>query len=371
MEHEPTGSAAPRRQRWTGPGAWIALGVFVLGRLALEPLKDAPHFDRNGMDGFNAMEVYALRKHPTPVKVAFFGSSQSLWAIIASDVAHETGLNPDEVRNLANEGGTPFDMWNFIRRNETLMKELRLAVVEINPFVLRQSLDGDKRVQTDVFQHATLSERMLLTHRADRVAQTAEWLLPLHSTRHSLRSAFLVALDPDPGNPIYPCPDQRIFPASDWHASHHRRSSRKERLTLTAEAAAKRLVGNWRLSKLQDYCLRQSLAWFAAHRVRVIFHEMPVHPEVVQLIRSHPDYEKGHEDFIRYVESLTPPPLARIYTPDPADCGLTLEHMADRTHINETGAHLYSHHMAEKLRQFLPELDGLGSEESHTSARGR
>ncbi|RBP44469.1 hypothetical protein DES53_104290 [Roseimicrobium gellanilyticum] len=319
------------------------------------------------MDAFNATETYTLRKQPSPVKVAFFGSSQSLWAIIADDVARETGLNPAEVRNLSSEGGTPFDLWNLIRRNEEHLRELRLAVVEVNPFVLRQSLDGDSRVQTDFYQHATFSERMLLKNRANRVGQIAEWLMPVRSVRHSLESVVLNVMDPEPGNPIYPCPEQRTAPASDWHAWHHKSTLAKERLTLSPDAAAKRMVGNWRLSKLQDHSLRQSLDWFVKHRVRVVFHELPVHPEVMKKVREVPEYEEGHAKFVAYIESLKPQPLARLYTPDPADCGLKVEHMADRTHINENGAHLYSRHMAEKLRQFLPELDlvDVGGEDAH------
>lgn len=363
----PKPTAKTGLKRWFGPSGWVALGVFTLGRLALEPLRDAPHFDKHGMDAFNATERYTLKNNPNPVKVAFFGSSQSLWAIIAGDVARETGMNPAEVRNLSCEGGTPFDVWNLIRRNEAHLRELRLAVVEVNPFVLRQSLDADERVQTDLYQHADFSERMLLKNRANRVGQLAEWALPVCSVRHSLESAILNVMDPDPGNPIYPCPEQRTAPASDWHAWHQKSTLAKERLTLSPHTAANRMVGNWRLSKLQDHSLRASLAWFAQHRVRVVFHELPVHPEVMKVVREVPEYRQGHDKFIAYIESLKPQPLARIYTPDPADCGLQVEHMADRTHINENGAHLYSRHIAEKLSQFLPELDVVdaGGEDAH------
>lgn len=346
--------------RWFGPGAWVALAVFALGRLALEPLRDDPHFDRNGMDAFNAAETYTLRNHPQHVKVAFFGSSQSLWAVIADDVARETGLDPRQVRNLASEGGTPFDMWNLIRRNEEALKDLRLAVVEVNPFVLRRSMDGDRRVETDVYQHGQFAERMMLYHRADRIRQGAEWVLPVCSVRHSLESLLLNVVAPAPGMPMYPCPEQRTAPAAGWHSDQSAVLAGKERMNLTPDAAAKRFVGNWRLSKLQDHSMRSALAWFEAHRVRVIFHEMPLHPEVVESIKKDATLDEGHTAFIKYVDSLTPPPLARIYTPDPADCGLATEHMADRTHINEKGAHLYSRHMAARLLQFLPELEGLG-----------
>jgi hypothetical protein len=326
--------------------------VFVLGRLALEPFRDAPHFDERGMEAFGTTEAYLLRKNPAPVKVAFFGSSQSVWAILTEDIAADISEDPAGVRNLAVEGGTPFDMWNLLRRNEDKLQSLRVAIVEVNPFVLKQGLDSDVRVVLDVAQHATLSERLMLTHRADRVQQVAEWVLPLQSLRRSLQSAFLNLADPDPGFPPYPCPEQRIHPAVGWKVDGNRHS-KKERQNVSAEMAAKRMVGFWKLSKLQDHAMRESLAWFARHNVRVIFHELPVHPEVIEVIHQNPAYEQGHKDFLAYVDSLSPPPFARSITPDPAQCGIQAEGLADRTHLNQIGAAIYSRYLSARLRSFL------------------
>jgi hypothetical protein len=351
---EPASPTSPPRpiRRWFGRGALVTVAVFALGRLALEPIRDAPHFDERGMEAYGATEAYLLRKNPAPVKVAFFGSSQSIWAILSGDIAADIGEDPAGVRNLAVEGGTPFDMWNLLRHNEDKLQSLRLAIVEVNPFVFKQGLDSDVRVSLDVAQHATLSERLMLTHRADRVRQVAEWVFPFQSLRRSLRSAFLNAADPDPGFPPYPCPEQRMHPAVGWKVDGNRHL-KKERQTTSAETAAKRMVGNWKLSKFQDHAMRESLAWFARHHVRVIFHELPVHPEVIDVIHQNPLYEKGHQDFLAYVGSLTPPPFARSITPDPADCGITAREMADRTHLNQLGAAIYSRHLAGKLRTFL------------------
>jgi hypothetical protein len=355
MEPPSEPSNPPLMRRWFGPGAFVTLGVFVLGRLALEPLRDTPHYDARGMEAYGATENFLLRNVKAPVKVGLFGSSQSVWALLADDVARDLGEKPEEVRNLAVEGGTPFDTWNLIRRNEAALSQLRLAVVEVNPFVLKQGLDSDPRVSVDIAQHATISERLLLAHRADRVKQVAEWTLPVLSVRRSLESAFLNVIDPQPGLSIYPRPDQRIYPAVGWKLGTHRHV-KKDRLTLSPLVAAKRMVGNWRCSKLQDYALRETLAWFERHQVRVIFHEPPVHPEVVSVMHEHPELEKGHRDFVAYVDSLRPAPIARIDAADPALCGITAEQMADRTHVNELGAHTYSHHIAMKIREALPDL---------------
>jgi hypothetical protein len=330
----------------------VTLAVFVLGRLALEPLRDAPHFDERGMEAFGTTENYLLRKNPDAVQVAFFGSSQSVWAIMPEEIASDMGEDPAHVRNLAVEGGTPFDMWNLLRRNEAKLSSMRLAVVEVNPFVLKQGLESDPRVELDIAQHGTVTERLMLTHREDRVTQMAEWLLPMWSVRRSLRSAFLNVVDPEPGFPPYPCPEQRMRPAVGWKVDG-RRHALKERQTVSPELAAKRMVGGWRLSDLQDYSLKQSLAWFAQHSVRVIFHELPVHPDLMQVVHANPLFEKGHKEFHDYIDALRPAPFARSITPDPADCGISADDMADRTHLNQLGAAIYSRQLATKLRTFL------------------
>lgn len=339
-------------RHWGGPAALVTLAVFVLGRIALEPLRPVPHFDERGMEAYSSTEIYLLRDQPDAVEVAFFGSSQSVWALLADDVARMIGENPGHVRNLAVEGGTPFDMWNLIRRNEEKFKDLRVAIVEVNPFVLKQGLDSDPRVALDIAQHGTVPERMMLAHREDRVKQMAEWVLPVLSVRRSLQSVFLDAVHPAPGLPMYPCPEQRTHPAVGWKVDG-KPHLKKERQSVTPEVAAKRMVGGWRLSKLQDHAFRQSLDWFARHGVRVIFHELPVHPEVIDAIHRDPSLMRGQEHYMAYLDSLQPQPFARTLMPDPAACGITADEMADRTHLNEHGARIYSTHLAAKVRSFL------------------
>lgn len=352
MDTPPASAEPPRARRWSGPAAWLAVAVFVAGRLAVEPLRDVPHFDSVGMEGYGATEVYQLRKNPEPVEIAFFGSSESVWAILSEDVARDLGENPARVRNLATSGGTPYDIWNIIRRNPEKLASLRVAVIEVNPFVFKQGLDSDPRVAVDISQHGTMEERQMLSHRSDRIWQMAEWVLPLTSVRRSLQTAFLNVVDPDPGCAVFPEPEQRIYPAVGWKVDGHRHMT-KRRQTISPRVAAQRLVGNWRLSRLQDASFRRSLDWLAAHHVRIIFQELPVHPEVVKAVRADPLLEQGHASFLAYLDTLERKPEASIFTPDPADCGIAAEHMADRTHVNELGAHLYSHYIAAKLRPLL------------------
>lgn len=351
--------ARPLFRSWFGLGAWVALAVFVLGRLGLEAFRETPLYDNRGMDAYSAVEKFMLQKDPNPVRVAFFGTSQSVWGIISSDLAGDWGLPQEQVRNLATEGGTPFDIWNLIRRNEDKLADLRLAIVEVNPFVLRQSLDSDPRVRADVAQHATWSERLLVADRAERREHLAEWTLPIRSVRRPLYNVFLNMLDPMPGNAIYPWPERRVYPVSDWRAENVDSHKDKGRKLIPAAQAAKKLVGNWKLSKLQDYSLRQSLDWMRARGVRVIFHELPVHPEVYQAIVADPALRRGHDAFLQYVDTLQPVPVARVLTPDPAACGLRVEHMADRTHCNEIGAHIYSHYLARQLHAQVLQTQGI------------
>jgi hypothetical protein len=129
--------------RWFGSGAVVALAVLIAGRFAAEGLRGLPHFDeRGGMDAYGAVETYCLKKNPNPVEVACFGTSQSVFGISAKEVAEGLGEKTERVRNLGTPGGTPFDMWSMVRRNPECFKDLHLAVVEINPFVLQKGLEG-------------------------------------------------------------------------------------------------------------------------------------------------------------------------------------------------------------------------------------
>lgn len=349
-------------RRWFGSAGSVALGVFLLGRLALEPLRDLPVYDNRGVDAYSAIETYLLRDNPVLPKIAFFGTSQSVWDVVASDFATDWGLDPGEVRNLSTEGGTPFDIWNMVRRNEGKLKELRLAIVEVNPLVLRHGMDTDPRVRVDVAQHATLRERLLISDRRERAWHVAEWALPVRAVRQPLRNVFLNVLNPQPGHPIYPYANARVTPVADWRAENAGQHQTKARKLVPPELAAKRFVGGWRLSKLQDHSLRQALQWFASHGVRVIFHELPVHPEVHRVIRDDGAIQRGHANFISYLDTL-PPPAARFLNLDPAAFGIEPLHMADRTHCNELGAHLYSHQLAAMIRPFLPRSAPSGKSE--------
>ncbi|MEZ0276477.1 MAG: hypothetical protein ACAH88_16325 [Roseimicrobium sp.] len=342
-------------RRWFGKSAWIALAVFILGRLALEPARALPMYDIRGMDAYGAVETFQLRKKDALVKIGFFGTSQSVWGVISDEVAQAWSMPPSEVRNLSIEGGTPFGMWSLIRRNEEKLSRLRVAIVEVNPFVLRQSLDADTRVRANLAQHATLAERFLVRPRSERVQHVAEWLLPVRSVRRPLYSAALNVLDPEPGNPVYPWPEKRVSPMADWKAENAAAHTEKGRKLIPPYLAAKRMVGNWKLSALQDYSLKQCLDWFEKRGVKVILHELPVHPEVYAVIQKDEALKKGNDAFLRYVDTLKPTPVARILTPDPATCGLATEHMADRTHCNELGARIYSRYLAEKLKMDVVE----------------
>lgn len=336
-------------RRWFGPSAFIALAVLVGGRLLLEPLRDKAHFDEQGMDPFHAVEKFVLRQDPHPIDLAFFGSSQSVWGILSGNVANELELNPRAVRNLASPGGTPLEAWHMVQRNQDRLSHLRCAVIEINPFVLRDALDDDPRTMSTVSQMGSLHERMMLDEPADRALQVGEWLLPVNSVRRSLATTFLDVLKPKPGNAIFPKPDFRTRPFAVWRVRPGTEDCAIQRLTVSAKTAAKRLILHWSPSKLQDESLRNLLTWFKKRHIPVVMHQPPVHPDVVKAMLEDEEFASSYRDYKHYLASLRPKPLELISAFDPANCGLTELHLSDRTHLNEMGARAYSRFLAEKL----------------------
>ncbi|HSJ03017.1 MAG: hypothetical protein ACAI34_05800 [Verrucomicrobium sp.] len=337
---------------WFGSGAVVAVIVLILGRLALEPLRSLPHFDVHGMDAYGAVETYVLKNRTShaPVEVACFGSSQSVFGILPEEVAHGLGEPEDRVLNLGTAGGTPFDMWSLVRRNPERFKDLHLAVVEINPFVLNKGLENDDRLLLSISQKASLEERLMISNRPMRCRQVADLVVPLYSVRRSLRSLFLNILDPSPGNDVCPCPEQRIHPAAGWAVDKASNRKDRERQTTSAQTVAKRFFGTWKVSHLQDESLRHLLAWFHEHHVPVVLHQMPIHPEVAHIIESEPKFHKNYVSFSQYIESLSPSPAAVIRIMGTADCGASESDLADRTHLNQLGAGIYSRFLAEKIK---------------------
>jgi len=339
--------------RWFGPAGFVALGVFVAGRLALEPLRSAPQVDDEGLDPYGAVETFRLEENRAPMEVAFFGSSQTIWGIVTQPIAKKLGRKPSRVVNLGTAGGTPFEMWNLVRRNPREFKRLRLAVIEINPFILRPGLEGDPRIFAAVSSRASLLERFMLRDQADRLWQAAEWVLPVNSVRRSLESALENIVGNRKWKKFNADLDQRIKPGKDWETGPRRATANKERRAIPPETAAKRIVGNWQISSFQDYALRSLLQWMSDVHVPVVLHQLPVHPEVARLIRDDPRYSQCYQDYCDYTDSLEPAPRAIFRSPAPSEFGGDAGDMADRTHLNKAGAMLYSEQLAEKIRPFM------------------
>lgn len=343
-------------RRWWGSSALVAAGVFLVGRLAVEPMRTVPQYDDKGMDPFGAVEKFRLKDDSRPFSVAMFGSSVSIWGVLPGIVADELKLPHHELRKLAVVGGTAFDHWKLVERNPHKFSSMRVALIEINPRMAHPDLESDERLRFTIGQHATWHEREQLRRSLERKRQRLDVVLPIVSVRRSLRSLFLNCVQPEPGAPVFPTPDYRLYPLSTWHVPAHGKPYFRD--VVSPPVAAHRLVENWRLSRLQDECLRKLLDFLRARGVRVILYQLPVHPDVVTEIRKTPNCAEGYERFMSYVDSLGVAPEDRIQLLEIAECGVPKEGMRDLTHFNEVGAKIYSHWLGSRLR---PMLDAGGA----------
>jgi hypothetical protein len=336
-------------RRWFGAAGIVAASLFVIGRVALEPLRSVAHIDKGSMEDFAAVETFRLRQIPDLPELAFFGSSIGLWAVIPQVIADELGEPREVVRNLAIPGGTPFDLWNLIRRNPGTFSGLRMAAIEVNPIMLNWNKEEESRLQVSISQHATLEERRRLALRGGRNRQTAEWVLPVSSVRRPLRTAFLNALGPEAGRAAFPIIDRAVCPAPDWYAANAG-GHVTDRVRVTPDVAARRLVRGWHVSKFQDHALREVLCWLDDRNIPVVLHQAPISADVADLLCTNPVYAKGYASYLRYLDSLRPAPDAMIRILHPAGCAIGAEGLADRTHLNEIGATAYSRFLAAKIR---------------------
>jgi hypothetical protein len=338
--------------RWIGPSGIVAAVIFIAARLALEPIRDLPKFDDKGMDAYAAIEEFRLRKMPEPFEIGVFGSSVAVWGIIPEVLAGSMGEDPARLRLLAVEGGTAFDMWNLVRRNEGSFKAMRLALVEINPRELNQNLEGDPRLTLDLAQHARHSELMMMRHRSDRVRFVAEELLPLFSIRRSLRTLHLNLADPDPGDPLCPEVAGRTVPF-DWAVPDPESAVFDLKNRITPDTAARRIAAYWKPSALMTHCLREFIRWMESRGVRVVFFQMPIHPAVAAIVRSDPKCIAGYAFYQQHLEALGIPQAGFLPTFSIEDCGIPEKGLRDHTHLNELGARIYCQHLGGQLKTFL------------------
>ena len=339
-------------KQWFGPSGLIALAVFVIGRLLLEPVRPVPQFDGDGMDPFGAVETFRLRKMPGQIETAVLGSSVTIWGIMPEVMAEELHASAETVRALGVAGGTPFEMWSMVRRNEEKFASLKLAILEVNPMVIDEDMEGDPRVEYDLCQRASLSERLMVGDPYERAVLVSEWLLPLQSVRRSLNSLFLNLADVERGAAICPKPDRRAYPLGGWKIKDMTAEDNMAKSVLKPAVAARRLIGQWRLSQIQDRSYRSLIAWLKSRNVAIVLHQMPVHPEVVDEMRKNKSHLESYAAYTDYVQSLGIPPEAVFQHLEISECGVPRKGMRDHTHFNEIGALAYSTHLAKKIREW-------------------
>ncbi len=347
----------PSIRRWIGPSGFVALAVVVLGRLLLEPARDLPRFDKEGMDAFHVVDVHRLKTHPEPFEIAALGSSVSIWGIIPEEIATSVGLPSTAVRKLAVQGGTAFDMWHLVKRNPDQFEHLKAAIVELNPRMLDDDTEGG-RMRLTAAQHASFDERRLMRLKSERWLQKVDLILPIYSVRRPLKDACLNVLNPSPHSQVLPNVTQRLEPFNaGWHVLGGDQKHHYFVETVTAESTANRLYGHWRLSRLYDNSLRQLLAWFRGRDIPVLFHQPPVHPDVAAHMEVTEKETQGYASYSAYLAELDIGSPGFFTPVSCMDCDIPIHGMRDHTHLNEIGARIYSRKLGSLLRPMLEPPD--------------
>lgn len=352
MTENPTTPASSGLRRWFGPAGFISVGLLLAGRIAVESVRLAPHFESDSMEPHAAVETFRLRKDPRTIKTAIFGSSVTIWGVIPEIIAEETHTDPAGVRKLAVQGGTAFDMWKLVQNNPDKFQKVRVALIEIGPRLLDEDNETG-RVALTISQHAFLPERLLLKQPSARAEQVWDYVLGFDSARRSLRTSFLNVVKPHPGWAVYPEPDDRIHPHGHWELT----GPRHFRPKVTAEKAARILVNDWKASRLHDGSFRKLLAWFRERNAEIILYQMPVHPDVVECILNDKDYAEGYASYRSYIESLGVAPNHMIRPLIATECGISEDGMKDHTHLNQAGATTYSHFLGKEVQLILKPPD--------------
>lgn len=339
--------------RWLGPSALFALAVVLVGRIALEPVRDLPRFDHEGMDPFHVVETYRIRDKKEPFTVAILGSSVSIWGIIPEAMAESLGQPRSAIRKLAIQGGTAFDMWHLVERNPSRFEGLKAAVVEINPRMFDDDTEPG-RLRLTAAQIANYHERKALHLKSERWIQRADYFIPIYSVRRPLRDVILDIAHPSPQSPFFPKVAQRLEPFNPgWVVTNEDPAHHFFVTNVTAEAAAKRLYGRWRLSKLHDESFQKLMKWFQERNISVLLHQPPVHPSVAEHIIDSAKERDGMRVYGMYLANLGLEEETFFRPLSCLDCDIPAHGMRDQTHLNQLGARIYSSELGRRLKSII------------------
>ena len=349
--------------RWVGAAGIITACVFLAGRALIEPVRILPRYDEEGMDAYHTAELFRVRDNVVrgnarPIRGIALGSSVSIWGIVPEIFEREIGLPEKSFVNGAVQGGVTFQSWTMVRRNQDLLSDIKIALIEVNPRALSKGMDDDDRIQLSVRQYATFEERMMVSGHETRRIDRIDYFLPFWSARRPLSDVVRNVVQPVPGDPLYDYTGGRLTPYRDWFMEDTDPAKYEPHLKVAPERAAEMIIGRWKISTLEDESMRKTLDWFRDEGALIILHGYPTHPLAVEAIRKDKKHMESMRRYEEYLKTLGVPEDQMFVHFEIGECGVPEVGMRDFAHFNQIGAEAYCHCLGGKIRE-LCEKKGL------------
>lgn len=315
-------------ERPTLIAALTAVAICAVARVGLdtEAVRNLPGaIDERALN--RAQDRLTKRRESTEVVV--LGSSRMRDAIDPEVLAKALELPPKRVVKAAISGGTAFEALVMMRRDETLFRNTKVALVDIGCWQFNDNLTIVRHPL--FYRHATLAERWSLSDLPERAKSIADWFWPYVSERRRLADwANAIA----PFSP--PTEEPEVEGALDRGAA-----------AWDAVAMAKAFTKDYVFSDRMAAAWRSFVGELTARGVRMLIVDMPAQ-------EAHQDWIDANasgvcQEYERFLSSLSISGVTVVRYLRPADVGLTDGDFGDYAHLSPEGAEKFSKFVATQI----------------------
>jgi|GEM_PF-3300647 len=339
----------PVNWTWAAP---VALSVCIVGRLALEPLRDISDYDNADFGRFVAAEKYQVKEAPETGAVLLLGSSRTQYGISREVLAGELEVGFEEVRNASVPDGNPWTGLVMLKRNPGIIAGAKVVVVDLAPI----QFNGSYMPLKNRFAHlATLEERFDLAGNKLRGEFVLDWFTGHVGIRRSLRSYGLAVLN-GRRSTVWGYDDrERLEPIWLRQTDHE-----KLRDDLFAEN------GQWRPTSyagetfseffLSPFIVRalddlESLG--RRYKVPLVLHQPPFHPEFMAAIRGNALWLEQYTEYRNLVLERSSEEVLVLFWEGLEELEIAPDEILDYGHFGRTAAETYSHKLGKRIREWL------------------
>lgn len=275
-------------------------------------------------------------------RVVLMGSSFAYYDLHEGVFAQAAGLAPEDVVNVAVNGGTPFEAECLIRRNPQLLQRADLVVVDLT----RSMLNGNNRIRPLFYRLADLDHRLALDRLGDRLEAVVDLGLLNFREKRGIDQwvqGLVRLLRPERPEPPSPSPPRPLWAMT---AEARLRST----ANFQADVVAARQMTGFTESRMMRTFTDDFVRLCNERGVRLVVMVTPTADGFRDSFPKVPGAVRGNEAFFRWLDGLKDRATVLVFD-SPASAGIPDEEFMDYGHLTEKGAAALTRALVRRLTE--------------------